>query len=269
MDTEKFKKSFIRFFSNPNTLTFIFAIIAIIVLYKVYSYMVDNAIQPTKLYYANTTLYEDTQITSDVLSQIEISGSFLSSQGGTLAQSYNQIYNKYVAKGYRIPENSFFYNAALTSEDADDTNAFTGIKDNYTIFRLKVDFHSTLGCSIMDGDYIDIFLKTQVKDEATDENLLVYNMLVKSIQVLLVVNKDGENVFTTTPEGEELKPEYIYFAVPVETFKLLEIAQRGEQYSIVLDPVPRDSSYSENPEEPNIANEALKDLIYSQASAWN
>ena len=74
MDTEKFKKSFIRFFSNPNTLTFIFAIIAIIVLYKVYSYMVDNAIRPTTLYYANTDLYE-----GDLISPERTDSSFLSS----------------------------------------------------------------------------------------------------------------------------------------------------------------------------------------------
>ena len=269
MDTEKFKKNVIRFFSNPNTLTFIFAIVAIVVLYKVYSYMVDNAVQPTNVYYANTNLFEDTQITSDVVNQIEISGSFLSSQGGALAQNYNQIYNKYVAKGYRIPENSFFYNEALTSEDADDITPFTNIKDNYTIFRLSVNFHNTLGCSIMDGDYIDIFLKTNVKEGEDGEELLVYNMLVKSIQVLLVVDDEGENVFTTTADGEKLEPKYIYFAVPIETYKLLEIAQRGSQYDIELVPVPRDSSYSENPEEPSIANAKLEDLIYSQASAWN
>ena len=263
MDFTKIKKNFARIFSNPNTLTFILAIISIFVLYKVYAYMVTNAIRPTTLYYANTDIYEGEQITNDKVNPVEISGSFLSSQGGNLLRGVGQIYNKYVKDGYRIPQNSFFYSSAVTSLDAADSTPFTNLKDNYTIFRLPVDFHSTYGCSIMDGDYIDIYATTEI------DKKIFNNIFIKSIQVYMVVDKEGYNVFTHTRDGDGLSPTLLYFAVPIETYKLLEIATRGTEYKINFYPVPRNTSYSENPEEPTIVNEGLKDLIYSQATAEN
>lgn len=263
MDTTKLKKNIQRIISNPNTITFVLAIISIIVLYRVYAYMVDNAIRPTTLYYANTDLYEGDVIEPEKVSPVEISGSFLSSQGGNLVRSPGLIYNRYVATGYRIPQNSFFYNSAITSIDAADSNPFSDLKDNYTIFRLPVDFASTYGSSIMDGDYIDIYAKTEI------DGKLYYGKFIKSIQVYMVVDSAGYNVFTHTREDNALSPAILYFAVPIETYKLLEIATRGTQYDIQLYPVPRDTSYSENPEEPSIVNEGIKDLIYSQATAEN
>lgn len=268
MDFTKLKKNVARIFSNPNTLTFILAIISIFVLYKVYAYMVTNAIRPTTLYFANADIYEGEQITNDKVNPVEISGSFLSSQGGNLLRGVGQIYNKYVKDGYRIPQNSFFYSSAVTSLDAADSTPFTNLKDNYTIFRLPVDFHSTYGCSIMDGDYIDVYATFTMKDEDGNKTLF-NNIFIKSIQVYMVVDKDGYNVFTHTREGSALEPTLLYFAVPIETYKLLEIATRGEEFDIEFYPVPRNTSYSENPEEPSIVNEGLKDLIYSQATAEN
>ncbi len=263
MDFTKLKKNVGRIFSNPNTITFILAIISIIVLYNVYAYMVNNAIRPTTLYYSNTDIYEGEQITNEKVSPVEISGSFLSSQGGNLLRSVGQIYNKYVKDGYRIPQNSFFYSSAVTSLDSADETPFTNLPDNYTIYRLPVDFHSTYGSSIMDGDYIDIYATTKIEDK------LFNNIFIKSIQVYMVVDKDGYNVFTHTHEGSRLEPSLLYFAVPIETYKLLEIANRGSQYKITFYPVPRETSYSENPEEPTIVNQGLQDLIISQATAEN
>ena len=263
MDTTKLKKNLKRIFQNPNTLTFILAFISIIVLYNVYSYMVNNAIKPTRLYYATTELYEGDTITADKVSSVEVSGSFLSSQGGNLALNAGSIYNRFVNTGFRIPQNSFFYNSAITTKDSADTTPFTDLKDNYTIFRLDTDFHKSYGCSIMQGDYIDIYVKTEI------DGKLFFDKFIKSIQVYMVVDGSGYNVFTHTKTGTNLQPSKLYFAVPIETYKLLEIAQRGTQYSIDLIAVPRDTSYSENPEEPTIVNEGIKDLIYSMATAEN
>lgn len=263
MDTTKLVKNLKRIISNPNTLTFILALVSIIVLYRVYAYMVDNAIKPVTLYYATTELYEGETITNDKVGTVEVSGSFISSQNGNLIQSAGLIYNKYVNTGYRIPQNSFFYNTAVTKEDAADKTPFTDLKDNFTIFRLDTDFHSSYGCSIMQGDYIDIYVKTRINGK------LYYDKFIKSIQVYMVVDNEGYNVFTHTKTGNQLAPAKIYFAVPIETYKLLEIAQRGSQYTIDLIAVPRDTSYSENPEEPTIVNEGIRDLILSQATAEN
>jgi hypothetical protein len=85
----------------------------------------------------------------------------------------------------------------------------------------------------------------------------------------MVVDNEGYNVFTHTKTGNQLSPAKIYFAVDMDTYKLLEIAQRGSQYTIDLVAVPRDTSYSENPEDPTIVNEGIRDLILSQATSEN
>ena len=164
-----------------------------------------------------------------------------------------ELYNNVVVKGDCSAENML----------QDLSTAITNLKDNYTIYRLPVDFHSTYGCSIMDGDYIDIYATTEI------DGKLFNNIFIKSIQVYMVVDKTGYNVFTHTHEDQQLNPAILYFAVPIDTYKLLEIASRGKEYKIEFYPVPRETSYSENPEEPTIVNQGLKDLIYSQATAEN
>ena len=44
MDTTKLKKNITRIISNPNTITFVLAIVSIIVLYRVYAYKRREAV---------------------------------------------------------------------------------------------------------------------------------------------------------------------------------------------------------------------------------
>ena len=161
-------------------------------------------------------------------------------------------------------ENGF--NPATTKGDGktQQANPWTVVKAYVRVdtisYKLKTDFHKTLGCSIMDGDYIDLYVKT-----ITDDDKLIFTLFIKSIQVLMVVNSEGQDVFAYTKEDEALKPAMLYFAVPIETYKMLSIADKpGTNFEFI--PVPRDNSYSENPEEPHIVNEQIKDMIYNKAN---
>ena len=265
MDTDSIKSNIKRFFSNPNTLTFLFVIALIIVIYLIYNFMVSRAISPVNIPYANQLLTANTKITKDVVGNVKISGSFATSSGEGLIQNQRLAIDKYVAKGYQIPKNSFFYKEALASETESNTTAFTNIPDGYTIFRLDVDFHKTYGNSMMPNNYIDLYFKA--KD---DDGSLIYGLFIKSIKIYKVVDKDGVDVFSYSDASGEKEPEpkYLYFEVPDSEHDLLRKAQLIKSNGIEIIPVPRNNEYSENPEPTSIASEAIKEFILSRTQDY-
>lgn len=114
MDTERLKTNIKRFISNPNTLTFLLVIALIVVVYFVYSYMVNRAVSPITVPYAAQLITSKTEITTQHVSTVKITGNFVTASGDALIQSKNQVLGRYVADGYQIPKNSFFYTGALT-----------------------------------------------------------------------------------------------------------------------------------------------------------
>lgn len=268
MDMAKLKTNIKRFFSNPNTLTFLLIIGLIIIIYVIYSYMITAAIKPSSLPYAQQTLKEKTEITASMIGKVDISGTFISNDGDNLVQNKNKIVGKYVNKGYTISQNSFFYNEALTNETVSEETPLTHIPDGYTIYKLPVNFHSTYGNSIMPGNYIDIYLYAKIefvtKDgtKVDDEQELIYAQFVKSIQVLSVVDADGLDVFLNTEEGKEPAPKYLYFSVPNEVFELLV---KANMLNCEFVPVPRNAGYSENPGETEIVNKNLQAMIENKS----
>lgn len=262
MDTEKIKTSIKRFFSNPNTLTFFLVIGLVVVVYFIYNYTVSRAISPVTIPYSTKMLTSKTQITNDAIGTVKISGSFVTLSGNGLIQSKARILNQYVAEGYQIPQNSFFYKEAIVDENQVSKTPFADLPDNYNIYNLPVDFHSTYGCSIMPGNYIDLYFKA--KDTESTGSKIIFELFIKSIQVYKVVDKDGVDVFSYADSDKEPTPKYIYFAVPNEVFELLRKAEKVPKGNIEIIPVPRNAGYSENPEETTIANEAVENFILSQ-----
>ncbi len=268
MDMSKLKTNIKKFFSNPNTLTFLLILGLIIVIYVIYSYMITAAIKPSTLPYATQTIKEKTEITTDMLGKVDISGTFISNDGDNLVQNRNRIIGKYVNRGYTIIQNSFFYNEALTTETISEETYLSNIPDGYTIYKLEVDYHSTYGNSIMSGNYIDLYLQARAGFVEADgqkvdsEKELIYAKFIKSIQVLGVVDDKGLDVFLNTDDGQQPQPKYLYFSVPNEIFEMMS---RAKMLDCEFVPVPRNAGYSENPEETEIVNENLRAMIDNQS----
>lgn len=241
MDIQKIKTGIKRFFSNPNTLTFLLVIVLIIIIFVVYKSMINKAVSPVNIPYCTKKIKSMTEITDDYISSISISGGFVSANGSTLVQNTRNVRGKYVSPGYFIPENSFFYSEALVDETIKDTTDFTNIEDNQTIYKYKTNFHKTYGCSIMPGNYIDIYFKGKDVD-----GKLIFLPFVDSIRVASVKDKNGKDVFTES-ESEEPKPEVISFVVPVETAVTLKKIENMRQVDAELILVPRNAGFTENP----------------------
>lgn len=257
MDVEKIKTNFKRFFSNPNTFTFLLVILLIILVYLGYSYLINKAIQPTTVPYAMQEIHAKTMISQEMVGNVKISGTFVTASGQGLVRSSNQLIGKYIGEGYQVPEKSFFYKEMLADEKTAEKNVVADAPDGFTVFDLNVTFESTYGCSIMPGNYIDIYLK------ATDDDFVMFEKFIESIKVTRVVDKNGNDVFATLDEttGKKPKPEKIYFIVPTAYYELLRKALLINVTGLELIPVPRNAGYSENPKETGIASEAAEQFI--------
>ena len=255
MDKERLKSGIKKFFSNPNTVTFLLVIVLIVIVYFVYNSMVNMAIAPVSVPYCTQEVKAMKEITEDSVGFVEISGNFITANGSGLVQSKRNVVGKYVKPGYKISENSFFYTDALADESIQAKTAFSDIPDGYTIFPLETDFEKTYANSIMPGNRIDLYF---VGKDATDEGRLILGQFIKSIEVLKVVDEKGYDVFTEATQ-EKPKPKYIYFAVPDEYFEYLTIIQKAGDMEVF--PVPRNAGYTENPEPTTIASDFIESFV--------
>ena len=262
LDMEKIKTNIKRFFSNPNTVTFILVLVLIVIIYFVYIYMVNRAVSPVTVPYCTQKIKSLNEITDEYIGTVQISGNFVTANGSGLIQNTRNVKGKFVAPGYFIPEHSFFYADAVAESSIQEETAFTNLPNNYTIYKLPVNFHSTYGCSIMSGNYIDLYFKAH---DPENDNKLIYEPFITSIQVLKVIDKDGKDVFTES-DKDEPQPTQLWFAVPEEYFQLLKYTEDSSKYGIEIIPVPRNAGYTENPEDTKIANDAIESLILSEAS---
>ena len=257
MDVSKIKTGIKRFFSNPNTLTFFLVIALIIVIYFVYSYMIGRAVAPVTVPYAVKDIKPLTEITSEDIGTVELSGNFVTANGSNLLQAQRNILHRYVAGGYSIPRNSFFYADAIADSSIADKTLLSVMPDYYSNFELPVDFHSTYGCSIMSGNYIDLYIKMRDPDQ---DNKIIYTWFITSLQVIKVFNSEGKDVFTENDE-ETMDPETLVFLVPDKYKSYLTIASHMSKYDVEIYPVPRNAGYTENPDNKHDINQNVIAII--------
>ncbi len=253
-----------RLLGNKNTVTIMGVIVGIIVILVGYNYRVNTAVQPKKVPYATTRIPAKTQITSEMVGEIKVSQSFID-ETPNLYTSINDLRSgeKYVAYDTVIPEGALFYKDQVVDKDAIPDSAFADIPDNYTIYSLTVDLHSTYGNSIMPGNYIDLYMK------AVDDNgLLIFGKFIESIKVLGVRDSGGNDVFVDSQASKT--PSELLFAVPDDLFLLLSKASNLTTNSITILPVPRNKAYSERAElekegATQVTSDQLQEMITSKS----
>lgn len=247
-----------RFLSNKNTVTILGVLLGILVLYIGYNYRVKQATTPVTVPYAKEELSSRTLITSDMIGYMEVSSSVVKNSANLITNA-QQIINNYVAFGTTIPANSLIYKSQILTSDEMPDSAFENIPDNYTLYSLKVDLHSTYGNSIYPGNYIDLYFK------GIDETgKVMFGKMIESIEVYAVKDSQGNHVFETTVESRT--PAEILFAVPNDMYELLMKAGYITGSSIEIIPVPRNKSYSSNPGETVVSSDYIRNFILSKSA---
>ena len=250
-----------RFLTNKNTVTFLGVLVGIVVLFFGYQYRVNVAISLISVPVAKEEIPANTKITNDMLTIIKLSKAEVD-KIDNLYLNKNQIINKVVKYNTTVPKNGLFYHSTVVNESELPDSIVANIPDNYRLFSIDISKipEFKYGNVIIPGSYIDIDLKAVLTTGANAGK--IYNgRIIKSIEVLGVIDNDGNNVF----EGKDLKrPSAYLFAVDEEMYKILSnvvFANADAGANMDLIPVPRNAKYTQNAAETEITSSILVDYI--------
>lgn len=242
-----------KFLGNKNTVTILGVLLGVVVLYIGYDWRVKQSTNPVSIPYAKQEITSRTLIDENMIGYTDVPASLVNASSNLVRQP-SDIIGKYVSYATTIPKNSLFYSEVLMTAAEMPDSSFANIPDGYTIFSLSVNNETTYGNSIFPGNTIDLYGKAQ-----QDDGRLIYGKLIESIQVLDVKDSQGNHVFETTQSSE---PAVLLFAVPEDLFLLLKKATYlGD---IMIEPIPRNRSYSANPGETRVDSEEFKTFILTQ-----
>jgi len=218
-----------KFIGNKNTVTIIGVVLCILVLYFGYNYRINQKVSLTRVPYANQTIQPKTEITSAMISHMNVPASFLV---GSYYNNQEDIVGKFSNYNTIISEGSLFYTDLVIDSNKLPDSAFMNIDEGYTPISYRVDMDSTYANSMMPDDYINIYFKA--KD---DDDTIMFGKFISNVQILGVKDGSGRNVFENTEEART--PAYMLFALPEDMHLLFRKAIYLESsYSVELILVP-------------------------------
>ena len=238
-----------KFFTNKTTITFVGVILGIIVLVGGYFFRVNKSLSDVKIPIAKRTLNATEVITSADIEYVKVNPEFYGTLNVYTQYEINDLVNKYVSVGTSIPKGSVFFKSSVVAKKELPNSIFDNIDDKNTIYQLGVDEKTTIADSIRPGDRIDLILTTTVNGK------LVNQALISNIEVLVVRDKQGNNVFD---EGTPTKSSWLLFSVPICTYRLLKYVEF--QSNLKIYPLPS-NNYKLNPGETEFGSSELTKLI--------
>lgn len=229
MNLNNLTRSLNKILKNKNMITIVGVVVILILLYIGYSSQINNAVNPVSVPVALETIQPRTEVTSDMVTTIDMPSISVSENVFT---SVNSVVGKYTNVNSVVPKGSMFYTQMLVNKDDLPNSVFYKVKDNEIAYNFPVDIESTYGNSIYPGDYVDIYMKT---GDGTDEKVML-GKLIENVQILAVKDKNGKNVFENTDETST--PAMMIFGLPEDMYLLLMKANYLENLGVELYPVP-------------------------------
>ncbi len=225
-----------KFVTNKNTVTILGILAGIIVLWIFYNYRVNKAIDPVRVPYAVKELTATSMITQEDIEWTEVSRKFLN--GVKVITNINDLVGHYVNVGTSIPEGGLFYqDQVVTNKDLPDS-WYSDLPKGYTTYLLSVNSKTTVGNSIYEGNYIDIYVRY-----VDDANNSYIGPLLEHIKVLGVLDNQNQRVFDASSSRT---PAAFAFGVTQQQWNWLKAAEYLKNAEVF--PVPRGKYYSEEGE---------------------
>ena len=249
------KESLKKFLGNKNTVTIIGVVLCIVILYVGYNIRINQKVALVRVPYANQTIQPKTQITSDMISYMEVAGAFVGK--ASYYSSADSIIGKYSNYNTMIAEGSLFYTDLLTDKANLPDSAFADIPDNYTVINYGVNMDSTYANSMMPNDYINIYFKAN-----SDDGSIMFGKFLSNVKILDVKDSEGQHVFDNTDEART--PAYMLFALPEDMHLLFRKALYLEgQYGVQLILVPNTQELTDEDSE-MVSSEDIQAFINSK-----
>lgn len=240
-----------KFVGNKNTVTIIGVVLCIFILYFGYNYRINQKTALTKVPYANQTIQPRTEITSAMISTMNVPASFLV---GSYYKNSSDIVGKYSNYNTIIAEGSLFYTDLVVDSSVLPNSAFIDVKEGETVISYKVNMDTTYANSMMPNDYIKIYFKAR-----NDDGTIMFGKFLDKIKILDVKDSEGRHVFENTDEART--PAYMMFAMPEDMHLLFRKAiYLAKSYDVELILVPNTQELTQD-EAVIVTSKDIQDFI--------
>lgn len=240
-----------KFIGNKNTVTILGVVLCIFILYFGYNYRINQKVSLTKVPYANQTIQPRTEITSSMISTMNVPASFLV---GSYYRSSEDIVGKYSNYNTIIAEGSLFYTDLVVEKSSLPSSSYLDVKEGETLISYKVNMDSTYANSMMPGDSIKIYFKAK-----NDSGEIMFGKFLDNIKILAMKDSSGRHVFENS--SEDRTPAYMLFALPEDMHLLFRKAlYLSSSYSVELILVPNTQEMTQD-EAVIVSSKDIQDFI--------
>ncbi|MBQ9853630.1 MAG: hypothetical protein IJO57_01185 [Bacilli bacterium] len=238
-----------KLLTNKNTVTILGTLIGIAVLYFGYSWRINQQVEQISVLVAKETIQPRTRITSSMVETVSIAKVMYNKMQGEYGSGqsvmrYSSELDTFENGAYSnintlIPKGStLIKNVNVVDRNSIPSSVLLKIPEGQVPYAFSINYSDTYGNAIMDGMYVNIYMKAIGSDGKT-----MIGKLLKDVKVLAVLDSSGRDVFENTQENRT--PATLIFGVSEDLHLLLRKAHYLSQYSVDLIPVPVVQSVSD------------------------
>ncbi|WP_234410430.1 Flp pilus assembly protein CpaB [Caldalkalibacillus mannanilyticus] len=201
----------------------------ICILYLAYDLKVQTEVRPTVIAVTVQDIPPYTQIEEGMLTEIELPARSIPP---TALHSKEEIIGKWTQVDFGIPNNSFFYeNKVVTQEELLDAERMK-LGENKRLYTMTVDLEKSAAGNIIPNVLVDIWFTGRGYG-----NEVVSGRVYQNVQVIGAKNRQAENIIVKNVSGQENKvelfPTIIQLAVSDDQIDLLAKAEQLGQIRLV------------------------------------
>lgn len=235
---------------NKNFVTIVGVIVILGLLYWGYATQVDKAVNPIDVPVAAVTIQPRTEITSSMISTVEMPSIAVVENVYTSA---NAIIGKYTAVNTVIPQGSMFYHQTVIDKKELPDSSVIEVGEGKIPYLFSVNSESSFLNSIYPGSKIDLYMK------ANDETgKVMIGKLLADLEVIAVKDSSGKDVFENTEENRQ--SAYFVFGLEEDIHILIRKAKYLSSHGVELIPVPHGGQI-QSEGETIVSTEYLRDFI--------
>lgn len=265
-----FTASLKRFFANKNTVTILGVLVGIAVLYFGYNMRINQQVEQVTVLVAKQNIQPRTKITSDMVETVSVAKIMYDKMmgnygGGVSVLRSSQELSTFVDGAYAnvnslIPAGTPLIRGTNVVERSKiPSSVLLKIDKGQVPYAFSINYSDTYGNAIMDGMYVNIYMKAQ-----NDDGKTMIGKLIQNVKVLAVLDSSGKDVFENTEEART--PATFIFSVDEDLHLLLRKARYLSNSSVELIPVPVTESVSDGDYEGSveITSSYLREFIESR-----
>lgn len=244
-----FGDSLKRFLSNKNTVTILGVLVAIAVLYFGYNWRINQQVEQVTVLVAKQNIQPRTKITKDMVETVSIARVMYNKMMGNYSGGVSVLRNTneltsftdgaYSNVNSLIPAGTpLIRNVNIVNRSKIPSSVLLKIDKGQVPYAFSINFKDTYGNAIMDGMFVNIYMKA-----IDDTGKTMIGKLLQDVKVLAVLDSSGRDVFENTDENRT--PATLIFSVDEDLHLLLRKANYLSRYSVELIPVPVTESVSD------------------------